>query len=333
MARKLIIQKVEDESLWDDFVSGSLQGTPFSKSRWVGIAASVQGGVPQFLGVFDGEKLAAGLTFIELSRGPFTKITTPILTPYGGVVCRRGSGKRESERVSFDMDCAESLISYIGERYGYVFLVNSPGYTDIRPFIWAGWTESVRYTYILDLDDPAKIWDVMERRVRTVLRKAEESLTLDDSIDIEQFSGLYERIYSDRGNKPPVSSGMVRAFLRDVLDSGMVEIRTARDKSGKVISSMALVYGDRTVYSWISGSIPDKNSTGAFSLLFWDAVKRHSGNFAKLDMVGANIPSIAFFKKGFGGTLCPYYVTEKYKSLFSRIVFGAYGNIRKVLPV
>jgi len=330
LPKKMTVQRINDVSLWDFFVSTSPQGTVFSKSQWLNAAAGAQGGIPRYIGVFEDRKLVAGITFVELSRGTFRKITTPALTPYGGIIYRPVSGKRLSEQDSFNMSCAEKIIEYLGPRYRYSFLVHSPGLIDIRPFVWAGWTESVRYTYILDLSDPDSIWDIMERRVRTVLRKAESTLGMGGAIDIEDFGKLYERIYLDRHNRPPVSWNSVSTLLGEVMKSGLAEMRTVRNSSGEVISAMVLIADAGRVYSWISGSIPGSNSTGAFSLLFWDTIRRYSETCTSLDMVGANIHPIAFFKKGFGGTLTPYYVTERYSSTWSRTLYSMYGGIKKL---
>jgi len=327
----MTVRRVENEAEWDAFVADSPQGTFFSTSLWVETVAAAQDAYPCILGVFEDDKLVAGLTCVEMKRGPFTKISTPLLTPYGGLIYRPVTGKRRSEAESFNHACADILLSSIAGLYSYAFLVHSPDFADIRPFTWAGWTEAVRYTYLLDLDNPGRIWDLMERRVRTVLRKAEATLELGGAIDPEQFGALYERIYLDRGRKPPISGTLVKTVLGSLMDAGAADMRTVRDSSGTVISSMVLVSDEHSVYAWISGSLPDRNPTGAFSLLFWDAVRRYSGACERLDMVGANIPSISFFKKGFGGQLRPYYVTERYGSLFSRVVFGLYGGLRKVL--
>jgi len=230
------------------------------------------------------------------------------------------------------MECADKLIDYIGRRYSCSYLIHSPDFTDIRPFTWAGWTGIVRYTYLIDLTDPEKIWDLMERRVRTVLRKAESTLVLGKSIELEQFGRLYDRIYTDREKIPPIARSTVISFVDKMVKSGLAEIRTVLDNTGEVISAMALVSDEKTAYAWISGSIPGRNSSGAFSLLFWDAIRRYSATCLQLDMVGANIPSIAFFKKGFGGLLKPYYVTEWYSSMLSRVAFGVYAGMKRFFP-
>jgi len=329
LGKELAVRRVEDASLWDDFVASSPQGTVFSTSAWLRAAGGAQGGVPRMVGVYRGGELVAGAGFVHVARGFLAKATTPAVTPYGGFLYRPRRGKRGSEAESFNMNCAELLIDYLQKNYGNVFLVHAPGFRDVRPFTWSGWRESVRYTYIVDISDIDMVWDMLERRVRTVIRNAESSLELGDAIDPTGFTKLYEHIYRDRGWPFPYSPGAVESLVDEIMGTGRAEMRTVRDADGTVISSMVLVWDEKCVYSWISGSIPDRNASGAFSLLFWDAVKRHSGRRARLDMVGANIPSIAFFKKGFGGTLTPYYVTDYYSSGISRLLFTSYSFVKR----
>jgi hypothetical protein len=327
--KKLTVKRIEDTSLWDDFVKTSPQGTVFSTSQWLNTVKSVQGGESGVVGVWKDDQLVAGVSCIHVSRGPFKKATSPVLTPYGGIIYRPDPGKRPSEAESFNMSCAEQLISYFSTRYHHVFLVHAPELKDIRPFTWAGWCEKVHYTYIMDITDIERLWDLIERKVRTVIRNAESSLELGGPVDKEHFTELYKRIYRDRGLNPPISPDMVSAMLQRIINTNLAEMRTVRDKYGQIISAMVLVYDAQCVYAWISGSIPGENASGAFSLLFWDAVKRHSGIRDRFDMVGANIPTISFFKKRFAGTLTPYYVTEKYSSPISRIIFKAYSKVKR----
>ncbi|MFC1693341.1 GNAT family N-acetyltransferase [Candidatus Latescibacterota bacterium] len=329
MAQNLTVSEIEDISLWDSFVESSPQGTIFSTSSWLKSAGKAHGGEPRIMGVWEGDQLVAGVSFIHVAHGPFKKASSPVMTPYGGIVFRPDSGKRRSEAESFNAVCAEHLIIDLSARYHHIFLVHSPGFTDIRPLTWAEWTGKIQYTYEIDITDTGKLWDHMERRVRKVIRKAESSLELCGKIDIEHFMELYERIYKDRGSEPPVERGRITSMVDEIMHSDFAEMRTVRGSGGQVISAVILVHDTDRVYTWISGSIPEKNATGAYSLQFWDAIKRHADVHKKLDMVGANIPSIAFFKKGFGGVLTPYYVTERYSSGMVRMAFNTYSKIKR----
>jgi hypothetical protein len=325
------ILEIEDPSLWDAFSESSPQGTVFSKSGWLCSSARAQGGKPVFLGVFENRKPAAGVSFVELTRGPLKKATTPILTPYGGILYRPFSGKRESEAESFNDSCAEMIIQYLKKRYAHIVLVNSPEFGDVRPFAWNGFTSAVRYTYIMDITSVDKLWDRLERRVRTVIRNAEATLTLGGPVPAGQFGELYERTYSDRKAKPPVNPRMVVSMVEEVMNSGVGEMRTVYDSEGKIAAAMIFVKDSRMLYAWVSGAIPSMNHAGASSLLFWDAARRHIGSSDFMDLVGANLQTISFFKKGFGGVLTPYYTAERYSSPLTRCAFIIYSRLKKVL--
>lgn len=333
MAKNLDIEAIDSPALWDAFNAQSPQGSVFTSAEWLAAAAAAQGGRPVFLGVMKDGVLSAGVPFLEIVKGPLKKATIPILTPFGGMLFSPDPGKRRSEAEYFNMECAGLLIEELERRYSYSFLVHSPSFDDMRPFTWRRWSEKVRYTYIIDISDTDAVWDMMERRVRTVIRNAESSLTLGGAIELDMFTVLYERIFGDRQKSLPVNSAVAGAMAGHVLKTGLGEMRTVTDSRGTILSAMILVPDaiSNRVYAWISGSIPGENSSGAFSLLFWDAIRRYSGTYRHLDMVGANMESIAFFKKGFGGTLTPYYVTEHFSSLFARIAFGLYGRARKII--
>lgn len=141
LEKKLTVKRIEDVSLWDKFVATSPQGTIFSTSRWLNAASSVQGGESLIVGVWKNDQLVAGVSCIHITQGPFKKATSPVMTPYGGILCRPDAGKRPSEAESFNMCCAEQLIRYLSTRYHHVFLVHAPELKDIRPFIWAAWLQ------------------------------------------------------------------------------------------------------------------------------------------------------------------------------------------------
>ncbi|HDY89999.1 MAG TPA: hypothetical protein ENH82_17995, partial [bacterium] len=86
MEKKIKVKRIEDVSMWDEFVANSPHGTVFSTSTWLKAGASAQGGNPVIFGVWEEKSLIAGVSFVEIIRGPLKKATTPVLTPYGGFV-------------------------------------------------------------------------------------------------------------------------------------------------------------------------------------------------------------------------------------------------------
>jgi hypothetical protein len=328
-AAKGEVKKIEDPETWDRFVEESPQGTVFSTLGWMRIAAEAQGGEPVALGVFEGEKLLGGAAFLEIKKGPFRKATTPALTPYGGILHRPFRGKRSSEEESLRHSCAGPLVDHLNRRYDFVYLVHPPSVSDVRPFSWNGFDSRVRYTYHLDIASPDAVWDGFEHRMKTVIRNAEGELTVESSPWTGGFAELYEHVYRDRGGEPPVARGVVERMAPAAIDSCGGDLRIVRDPDGTAVCAGLFVRDGHAVYAWVSGALPSRNSSGAMSCLVWDTVRRYSGSVPVFDMVGANIPGVAFYKRGFGGTLVPYYATGRYGSPFARAVFSLYSHIRK----
>ncbi|HEX3000447.1 MAG TPA: GNAT family N-acetyltransferase [Armatimonadota bacterium] len=332
MAANLEASEIRDNLLWDAFVAESPQGNVFSTSAWMGAAAGAQGGIPRICGVFENGRLMAGASFLELARGPFRKATIAPLAPYCGFLFAPFSGTRPSEEESRNAALAEALIRCLLSRYHHVLLVQDPRYQDMREFLQKNFACRVRYSYILDITDIDRLRERMEPRVRSVIRKAESSLTVSGVIGLDEFGGLYERVYRDRGNHCPIPRAYVERLSGDLISAGIAEMRAVRDQSGALIAAHVVVFDRDTVYGLTNGAVPDRSSSGAFSLLLWDTIQRHRVTRKRYDLTGANLPSIAFFKKGFGGALAPYFVTERYSSPLVRAAFSLYTGIHKVLP-
>ncbi len=328
-AAKAEVRRIEDPEIWDRFVNESPQGTLFSTFGWMRLAAGAQGGEPVALGVFEGAKLLGGMAFLDISRGPFRKAATPSLTPYGGILYRPFHGKRHSEEESLQHACAGPLVEYLNHRYHFTYFVHPRHVSDIRPFTWGGYDSRVRYTYHVDIGDPDTLWDVLEHRVKTVIRNVEGELSVESSPWTGEFTELYEHVYRDRGGEPPVARGVVEKMAQRIMDTGLGDLRVVRDKTGDAICTGIFVRDRHALYAWVSGALPARNSSGAMSYLVWDTIRRYSGVVSVFDMVGANIPGVAFFKRGFGGSLVPYYVTERYGSPLVRVLFSFYTQIGK----
>lgn len=332
MAGNPEVSEIGDKLLWDAFVAQSPQGNVFSTSVWMEAAAGAQGCTPRYYGAFENGRLMAGVSFLEMKRGPFRKATIAPLAPYCGFLFAPFSGMRPSEEESRNSALAEILIRNLIAGYHHILLVQEPRYLDMRDFLQKGFACRVRYTYILDITDIDRLKERMEPRVRSVIRKAEGSLTVSDAIGLDEFGRLYERVYRDRGNPPPVPREYVERLTGSLISSGIAEIRAVRDHAGELIAAHAVVFDHDTVYGLTNGAIPERSSSGAFSLLLWDTALRNRATHKRYDLTGANLPSIAFFKKGFGGALAPFFSTERYSSPLVRTAFSIYTRMHKVLP-
>ena len=169
----------------------------------------------------------------------------------------------------------------------------------------------------MDLRDLDALWERVERRTRTAIRKAEKlGYTVTQTDDIELLCRQYGMIYERHGAAAPISPEVVRRFVEGAQSSGQARLLAAQSPQGETASIVAFVEGPSMAYAWVAGADPQHNSSGATSLLYWRYFQQCTQ--PRFDFVGANIPAVAFFKRGLGGDLIPYYATEYFATPWLR---------------
>lgn len=246
-------------AIWDNFVEESPQGTIFSTTKWLDLFGDYE-----LLGYYKNGNLAGGMVLQKQMP----------LTPFQGVLVRAQDGKYAT-RMSLENEVVTALIPAMGKR---VFC-NHYALTDIRPFLWAGFTAGVKYTYV---------WTPsceMEKDTRYIINRYNAQI----GQDFDKLDWLYTLTFQRKGMERPVSS----KFLRRMCEATNAEVLTC-DGAGVILIK------DSKRYYYIIGA---SDGEGASSYLLWNAIKdKH-----EVDFVGCNDRKIGLFKRGFGGRLMPYY--------------------------
>jgi hypothetical protein len=132
-----------------------------------------------------------------------------------------------------------------------------------------------------------------------------------------------------RGQEPaPVPVAAVTRFAALALDTGLAEARIVVSPAGEVASVVVFVRGWDTAHAWVAGADPAFNPTGATSLLYWEYLT-HAG-LPRFDFVGANLPAIALFKRGFGGDLVAYHTLEGFRHAGVRALMAVARGVRAI---
>ena len=310
------IADVADGEAWDAFVGTAAGATVFSTSAWLRCAREATGCEPRIHGCYRRGELVAAVSGLHLSRRLRSQLVTPPLLPHGGLLHRPVDSDNPARRESARNSSASSLIRFLESSYSSVRLTHSPELVDMREFSWAGWDVGPRYTYRLPLPaDRQELWQQLERRTRTVVRKAEkEGYRFRRLDDPELLRRQYELVYSSsiHGRRPPVESALVERFARAAADAGLTEMHVAESPSGAIAAAVVFARGSHEVFAWVAGADPAFRDSGAASFLYWKFLEQTA--FQRFDFVGANIPGIALFKRGFAGDLVPYFHTQGYRS-------------------
>ena len=326
MADTFEIRLVADDTAWDTFVRQAVGGTVFSTSAWLRCAAAASGDQIHRLGCYRNDHLVAGISGLARRRMGLYRLETPELTPYTGLLLAPVTGKGPAKGEAAQHRACAHLMDHLAKHYDRVFLTHAPAIADVRPFTWQGWDAHLRYTYRLPLGDSNALWERTERRTRTAIRKAEKlGYQLRPTSDVVLFRQQYEAIYANQAGGPPVAAATAERFVAAALDAGLAQTYAIASPDGPA-AVVAFVEGFDTTYAWAAGADPAYNHTGAISLLYWQYWDTVAHQY--FDFVGANIPSIAFFKRGFGCDLAPYYAVVGYKSRWVKRAFDLRQALR-----
>jgi hypothetical protein len=240
------------------------------------------------------------LPYVRMRRFGLTILGQPPLTPFLGPWIKSGSGTTY-ERLEREDKISGMLIGKL-PKYD-VFLQNFHySVTNGCAFRWSGFSESVRYTYVLDaLGDHEKIWAGFRQEVRTRIRKAERQIVVRSIDDIELFIALNRMTYARQGMSMPYSVELVRRLDAACSARGVRRIFLAQGTDGTPHATLYLVWDGTTAYYLMGGSDPLLRASGAMSLLMWEAIKSATRVTRCFDFEGSMLLPVERFIRAFGG--------------------------------
>lgn len=329
----LTLKSIEREE-WQDFQKAMGQGSLFHRWEWQEVIEAGFGLRVNRLGVFDEEGVLKGLlplierkiSLLKLAGSPLSGAATPHSGPLGLIPLTEFLPALEAYSKQKHLDYLELGLPEMLEKE----VLEQNGYT-------------VEELITLELpipNDEEALWAGLEVRCRNAIRKAEksgvevvEAQTLEEWL--EPYYELSCGVYRRQDKEPPFSKEYFSALWRNLYPSGDLVVLLARYE-GKIIAGM-IFPRDRIVGYYLDGvSDREYNKVVPNNLLQWAYLKRAQSMGIQLyDMVGANIPSIAKFKKSFGSSERNYLYAYRNRTIAARVgrtLYAKHGaTIKKFL--
>lgn len=261
--------------------------------------------------VSSGGVLRARWPFYEEKRGLFHVITLPPLTHRLGPWLDLGDATKSARRYELEKDLTVALLEQLPPHD--ILQVNChSGITNMLPFVWAGFEESARYTYVIDLaQSETELWDALRENIRRESRKARKQLKIETIDDVNECIRLIGKTYARQGNPNPFDSPAMRRLDKAAAERGRREMLVARDEKGAIHAAIYLVWDATTTYYLAGGADPELRTSGAHSLLIWESLIRSKARSTEFDMTGSMVESIERFFRAFGGQQRIYFHLDK----------------------
>lgn len=288
-------------SVWRELIAQSPQTTACSHLAF-GTAVEEALGLPAWIAaVWEEDRLRAGALLFEKRRGPFRGAALPPLVPL--VTPLLDAPLRDAD-VHHRRSALDALLGLLSEAFHQTTLVLHPSLADARPLLWAGWTVEPAYTYRLDLRAQQPLTKGWSSTPKHTLKKEAGHFAIAEGVDeIGAAAMLVEGSHDRQDHGMGVTAEVLTALARALAEAGLLQVFVAR-QDGTPEAGLFVLTDGRAAHYWLAGSVPGPAMTvlvGAVLARFRD------DGVAYFDFVGANTPSIAEFKRKFGGALVPYF--------------------------
>lgn len=240
---------------------------------------------------------------------------TPQLTQYTGVWLKPAEGETQSERLSREKRLQTDLIEQLEAMHLSFFEMRFPlTYQNWLPFYWAGYRQETHYTYrINDLGSKESLWEAFDYAKQKQIRKAEEAgISVDYGMNADEFYDLQCLQWAAVGKRDVLSRALVRSVVEQSRSRGQGMIVRAKDADGNTHAAIFVVWDEQSAYDLMSAIHPDFRSSGASTLVVWEAMKRLSRTTRAWDFEGSMIEGVENSFRQFGAVPTPYFQISKY---------------------
>lgn len=205
-----------------------------------------------------------------------------------------------------------------------------PEITNWLPFYWAGYSQSTRYTYRLDLaateDD---LWNQLSSSCRKTIRRSQRRFTLSVEIaqNLDELWELHTQVFARQDMEVPNPRDQLERIVSAGTAHDAVTMYLARDEVGIPHAGVMIIHDQDRSYVLFSGVSQDYRHSGGKNLLLWQAILDARNRGQKVfDFEGSMIRRIETFDRSFGPVQMPYFGVWRYNNQLLRMAIGIRGR-------
>lgn len=321
---QIIIAGEKDQTMWDDLVKSSPDGTLFHTWKWLKIMEK-HNFIKNFSGTYHGQLYPlfvrmkneiTGLIPIFLYKTPFvTMACSPafgVENAYLGPILNYELTLRSHRRQVLFYNFHNAVDNYLKNelKVNYISIHSSPGLSDPRPYLWSDYTVMPSYTYFINLTGGRNgVWDGFSRSLKYDINKVKKNgihVEIGSKEDVEYIYKLLEKRDRIHSNKE---------FLFDIFDNFSqqnIKVFIAKNHDEPLTGVIIICYKNK-ISCWVGAPRCMYNGLSPNDLVLWETMNWGIDNgFENFEIIGASNYSSFMFKSKFNGELVPCYITKWY---------------------
>jgi hypothetical protein len=192
------------------------------------------------------------------------------------------------------------------------------GGTTALAFESAGFSNSVGFTVEIAPSLVNVLWRQMRDKTRNVIRRAQERLTVTDSLTADDFLNFYDENLHKKNMVNFYNRSICAKVMVESLRRGVGRFIATVDPSNNLQSAIFTVWDADKEYYFLSTRTP-ASINGATSLAIWSGIQHAAQRGLIFDMAGIHVhpnrlPNLVLLT-GFGGVITPRYRVKRATSV------------------
>ncbi|OTF01690.1 GNAT family N-acetyltransferase [Halorubrum sp. SD683] len=328
------VTTTDDAERWNELLTDTPRATGFHHAAALSVLERHTGATCHRLVGYKGEEPVGVFPVFTTRKGPVTVAVSPppnVKLPYLGprMLDRQPLKRRRAEKRNrrFVDACLEWLEAEHDP--AYTSIRTTPGYDDVRPFLWQEYDATLRYTYVVDIDrEPDELLSAFSTDARKNVTDEYDvgyEIGEGDADDLDRIVEQVRERHAEQGESFELGSDLVRD-LYESLPEGVIRPYVCRIDGSFTGGFVNVEFGGRGI-CWIGGAKPSVDLP-VNDLLDWNYItEAKERGVESYDLAGANNPRIARFKAKFAPELVPYYALEEGSRTMTTLT-KLYGSLR-----
>lgn len=274
--------------------------------------------------VKDKDLIVGALPYHIRSKFGLKCIIQPQLTQHNGVWIQRQVGATECAQLSAEKKIFNELINQLEAlKLSFYQQCFHLSITNWLPFYWRGYQQTTRYTYVIpSIGNSDKVFSRFSSAKQRQIRKCESQLSISLEMTPNEFYSHHKQSLKEKGEEISYSFELFLRIYKAALQKGAGQLFAIKDKEGNVHSCLFCTWNHVSAYALLYSISPKHASSGASTLVIWEAIKFLSGKTRSFDFEGSMIEGIENSYRQFGTVQKPYFKIEKFYSRTVKLLYS-----------
>lgn len=262
------------------------------------------------------DQIIGALPYHLRTKLGFKCIIQPQLTQHNGVWIRSQRSIAEYARLSYEKRVFNELINQL-EALHLSFYQQCFHYsmTNWLPFYWRGYQQTTRYTYLISgIGNPQKVFNNFSSAKQRQIRKCESKLHLCLEMSADEFYSFHKQSLQEKGEEISYSFELFQRLYKACKKRDAGQLFAIKDDNETIHSCLFTVWSQTSAYALLYSISPEYASSGASTLVIWEAIKHLSGKTKNFDFEGSMIEGVENSYRQLGTTQKGYFEIKKHYS-------------------